>query len=103
MLPSNQKLIIVTTTEAEGVEQLQPTALDSEETATTGTRAEGCVMVYMHNTCNTVQPRLSELKVQRKCRVKYKYVVDLRIEPLSHSCLAGTSRCVALKNSYPEV
>jgi hypothetical protein len=37
MLPSNQKLIIVTTTEAEGVEQLQPTALDSEETTTTGT------------------------------------------------------------------
>jgi hypothetical protein len=52
MLPSNQKLIIVTTTEAEGVEQLQPTALDSEETTTTGTCAKGCVMVYMHVNCS---------------------------------------------------
>ena len=34
---------IVATMEGEGVEQLQPTALDSEETTTTGTCAEGCI------------------------------------------------------------
>ena len=45
MPPSNT---IVATMEAKGVEQLQPTALDSEETTTTGTCAKGCVMVYMH-------------------------------------------------------
>ena len=45
MPPSNT---IVATMEAKGVEQLQPTALDSEETTTTGTCAKGCVMVYMY-------------------------------------------------------
>ena len=40
--------VIVATMEGEGVEQLQPTALDSEETTTTGTCAKGHVMVYMH-------------------------------------------------------
>ena len=33
--------------EGEGVEQLQPTALDSEETTTAGTCAKQCAMVYM--------------------------------------------------------
>ena len=45
MPPSNK---IVATIDAEGVEQLQPTALDSEETTTTGTCSKGYVMVYIH-------------------------------------------------------
>ena len=59
MPPSNKT---VATMEGEGVEQLQPTALDSEEIITTGTYAKDVLHVHMCDyTCEHVCVHLTKI------------------------------------------